>query len=107
MLILLVAVLLGVHDPHHCPALVEDLPRAGTFSNLSLYSRIDISRPFQDPVQPPMLLSLALPHLPAPLPSVIINGMKYMQIGSVFFDDIAVLLFGVGFIIWLASWFAG
>ncbi|GJE99758.1 hypothetical protein PsYK624_160290 [Phanerochaete sordida] len=59
-----------------------------------------------DPVQPPMLLSLALPHLPAPLPSIIINGMKYMQIGSVFFDDIAVLLFGVGFIIWLASWFA-
>ena len=36
----------------------------------------------------------------------ILNGMKYMQIGSVFLDDIAVLLFGVGFIIWFASWFA-
>lgn len=52
-----------------------------------------------------MLLSLALPHLPAPLPSLILNGMKYMQFGSVFIDDIAVLLFGVGAIIWLASWF--
>lgn len=53
-----------------------------------------------------MLLSLALPHLPPPLPSIILNGMKYMQIGSVFLDDVAVLLFGVGFVVWLASWFA-
>ncbi|EKM60550.1 uncharacterized protein PHACADRAFT_246560 [Phanerochaete carnosa HHB-10118-sp] len=59
-----------------------------------------------DPVRLPTLLSFALPHLPAPLPSLILNGMKYMQIGSVFIDDIAVLLFGVGFIIWLASCFA-
>lgn len=62
--------------------------------------------PVQDPVQPPMLLSLALPSLPSPLPSLILNGMKYLQIGSVFLDDIAVLLFGIGMIIWVASWFA-
>lgn len=59
----------------------------------------------QDPVQPPMLLALALPHLPPPLPSVILNGMKYLQIGSVFLDDIAILLFGIGLIVWIASWF--
>lgn len=53
-----------------------------------------------------MLLSLALPHLPSPLPSIILNGMKYLQIGSIFVDDIAVLLFGIGVLIWVASWFA-
>lgn len=53
-----------------------------------------------------MLLSLALPHLPSPLPSIILSGMKYLQIGSIFVDDIAVLLFGIGVLIWVASWFA-
>ncbi|KAI0641087.1 hypothetical protein C8Q79DRAFT_991594 [Trametes meyenii] len=57
-----------------------------------------------DPVQPPMLLAFALPHLPPPLPAVITNGMKYLQIGGVFFDDISALLVGVGFLIWAASW---
>ncbi|KAI0683330.1 hypothetical protein BC835DRAFT_1296299 [Cytidiella melzeri] len=58
-----------------------------------------------DPVRPHMLVSLALPHLPSPIPSIILNGMKYWQIGSIFLDDIAVLLFGVGVIIWVSSWF--
>lgn len=52
-----------------------------------------------------MLVSMALPHLPSPIPSIILTGMKYWQIGSVFLDDMAVLLFGIGFIIWLSSWF--
>ncbi|KAI0344198.1 hypothetical protein BDW22DRAFT_1406601 [Trametopsis cervina] len=58
-----------------------------------------------DPVRPHMLVSLALPHLPPPIPSVVLNGMKYWQIGTIFLDDIAVLLFGIGFIIWICSWF--
>ncbi|KAI0089902.1 hypothetical protein BDY19DRAFT_91760 [Irpex rosettiformis] len=58
-----------------------------------------------DPVRPHMLVSLALPHLPPPIPSVVLNGMKYWQICSVFLDDIAVLLFGIGLIIWFSSWF--
>ncbi|PSS00609.1 hypothetical protein PHLCEN_2v4119 [Hermanssonia centrifuga] len=58
-----------------------------------------------DPIRPHMLVSLALPHLPPPLPSIILNVMKYLQIGSVFLDDIAALLFGVGLLVWLASWF--
>ncbi|KAI0324455.1 hypothetical protein GY45DRAFT_380364 [Cubamyces sp. BRFM 1775] len=57
-----------------------------------------------DPVQPPMLLALALPHLPYPLPAIITNGMKYLQIGGVFFDDISALIVGLGILVWAASW---
>ncbi|KAI8983280.1 hypothetical protein BD414DRAFT_77199 [Trametes punicea] len=57
-----------------------------------------------DPVQPPMLLALALPHLPPPLPTIITNGMKYLQIGGVFFDDISAVIVGLGFLVWAASW---
>ncbi|KAI0717498.1 hypothetical protein C8T65DRAFT_640782 [Cerioporus squamosus] len=59
-----------------------------------------------DPIQPPMLLSLALPHLPPPLPAVITNGLKYLQIGGVFLDDISALVVGIGFLIWVANWVA-
>ncbi|KAH9891202.1 hypothetical protein C8Q73DRAFT_792635 [Cubamyces lactineus] len=57
-----------------------------------------------DPVQPPMLLALALPHLPSPLPAIVTNGMKYLQIGGVFFDDISALIVGIGLLVWAASW---
>ncbi|THH30390.1 hypothetical protein EUX98_g3793 [Antrodiella citrinella] len=57
-----------------------------------------------DRVQTPMLLSFALPHLPPPLPSIIVNGLKYLQIGSVFLDDVAGLLVAIGLLIWFASW---
>ncbi|KAI0638888.1 hypothetical protein C8Q77DRAFT_1078163 [Trametes polyzona] len=57
-----------------------------------------------DPVQPPMLLALALPHLPPPIPALITNGMKYLQIAGVFFDDVSALIIGIGFLIWIASW---
>lgn len=53
-----------------------------------------------------MLLALALPHLPPPLPAVITNGLKYLQIGGVFLDDISALIVGVGFLIWVANWVA-
>lgn len=52
-----------------------------------------------------MIVSLALPHLPKPVPSVILNGMKYWQIGRIFLDDLAALLFGIGLIIWISGWF--
>lgn len=58
----------------------------------------------QDPVRPPMLLSMALQQMPPTVSSIVLNGMKYMQIGSVFFDDVAALLVGLGLLIWLASW---
>ncbi|PPQ78812.1 hypothetical protein CVT25_010681 [Psilocybe cyanescens] len=59
-----------------------------------------------DTVQPPTLLALALPHLPSPLPSLIINSLKYMQMGSLFLDDLSGLVVGVGFIIYFSGWFA-
>lgn len=60
-----------------------------------------------DVVQPPALLALVLPHLPPPIPSVIMNVMKYMQMGSVFLDDLAGLVVGIGFIVYFAGLFAG
>ncbi|KAF9554780.1 hypothetical protein CPC08DRAFT_712650 [Agrocybe pediades] len=59
-----------------------------------------------DSVQPPTLLALALPHLPSPLPSLIINSMKYMQMGSLFLDDLSGLVVGIGFIIYFSGWLA-
>ncbi|KAJ3735287.1 hypothetical protein DFJ43DRAFT_1151453 [Lentinula guzmanii] len=56
-----------------------------------------------DAVQPPMLLAMALPHLPPPFPSIIINGMKYLQLASILVDDLAILTVGVGFFIWIAG----
>lgn len=61
----------------------------------------------QDTPQLPMLLALALPHLPPPIPSLTTNGLAYLKIGSVFLDDIAGLLVGIGLMIWVASWLAG
>ena len=57
-------------------------------------------------IRPPALLSLALPHLPPPLPTIILTVLKYLQIGGIFLNDIAALLFGVGFFVWLSSWLA-
>ncbi|KAF5382792.1 hypothetical protein D9757_007315 [Collybiopsis confluens] len=56
-----------------------------------------------DAVHPPMLVAMALPHLPPPFPSIIINGMKYLQLGSILLDDLAILAVGVGFFIWIAG----
>ncbi|KAF8816710.1 hypothetical protein BYT27DRAFT_7333322 [Phlegmacium glaucopus] len=56
-------------------------------------------------VQPPMLLAMTLPHLPPPFPSIIINSLKYMQMGSLFLDDLAGLVVGIGFIIYFSGWF--
>ncbi|KAG6886558.1 hypothetical protein C0992_003383 [Termitomyces sp. T32_za158] len=58
-----------------------------------------------DAVQPPTLLAFVLPHLPPPLPSIIVNGLKYLQMGSLFLDDLAGLLVGIGFIIMFSGWF--
>ncbi|KAF9466894.1 hypothetical protein BDZ94DRAFT_1250047 [Collybia nuda] len=59
-----------------------------------------------DAVQPPTLLALALPHLPPPLPSLIVNGMKYLQMGSLFLDDLSGLVVGIGLIVLFSGWFA-
>ncbi|GBE78578.1 hypothetical protein BKA93DRAFT_902562 [Sparassis latifolia] len=77
---------------------------AFTTSILVLHSWRVFSR--LDTIQTPMLLAFALPHLPPPLPSIITNGMKYLQIGGIFLDDLAALLVGLGFLVWIAGWLA-
>ena len=53
-----------------------------------------------------MLLALALPSLPPPIPAFVTNGLKYLQIGGVFLDDISALIVGTGLLIWIANWVA-
>ncbi|KAI9452184.1 hypothetical protein BJY52DRAFT_1294473 [Lactarius psammicola] len=52
-----------------------------------------------DPAQPPMLLSLALPHLPKPLPSIIMHGFGYMQLAGAILDDLAAAVVAIGLFI--------
>ncbi|KAG5337486.1 hypothetical protein C0989_009522 [Termitomyces sp. Mn162] len=66
----------------------------------------DVALMMRDTVQPPTLLAIVLPHLPPPLPSIIVNGLKYFQMGSLFLDDLAGLLVGIGFIVMFSGWFA-
>ncbi|KAF6751266.1 hypothetical protein DFP72DRAFT_1172348 [Ephemerocybe angulata] len=56
-------------------------------------------------VQPPALLALALPHIPPPFPSLIINSLKYIRMLSMFVDDIAGLVVGLGFVVYFAGLF--
>ncbi|KAL1952391.1 hypothetical protein VTO73DRAFT_1540 [Trametes versicolor] len=82
---------------------VQTVPFFWAFSTLALVLHSWRIFTNLDPVQPPMLLALALPSLPPPLPAIIINGMKYLQIGGVFFDDLSALIVGIGFLIWVAG----
>ncbi|KAG1741785.1 uncharacterized protein EDB91DRAFT_1222103 [Suillus paluster] len=58
-------------------------------------------------VRPPTLLALALPHLPPPFPSIITNGLRYIQMGGAILDDLSAIVFGIGMVILIAGWFAG
>ena len=51
----------------------------------------------------PMLVSMALPHLPPPLPALVTNAFHYIRMSLDFLDDLAVLVVTVGFIVWAAS----
>ncbi|EIM91991.1 uncharacterized protein STEHIDRAFT_126882 [Stereum hirsutum FP-91666 SS1] len=57
--------------------------------------------------QPPMLLMLALPHLPKPLPTLVLTGLKYIQMGSTLLDDIAAVLVALGLLVAVSGWLAG
>ncbi|KAH8111427.1 hypothetical protein DFH11DRAFT_1729368 [Phellopilus nigrolimitatus] len=60
-----------------------------------------------NPVQPPMLLALALPHLPPLASSFILNALGYLRMGGMLLDDVAGLIVGVGFLVWVAGWAVG
>jgi len=59
-----------------------------------------------DTVQPPMLIALALPHLPPIVSSTIMTTLKYLQLGSLFLDDLSGLIVGLGFMVLLSRWLA-
>ncbi|KAK0228778.1 hypothetical protein IW262DRAFT_1352928 [Armillaria fumosa] len=54
----------------------------------------------------PFLLNMAVPFLPPQLSSTIVYGWKYLSLFSMLLDDLAGLIVGLGFIVWVASWFA-
>ncbi|PFH48214.1 hypothetical protein AMATHDRAFT_150439 [Amanita thiersii Skay4041] len=58
-----------------------------------------------DALQPPTLLAIALPHLPQQLSSIVVNGLRYLKMGSMLLDDIAWLVVGLGFLVYIATWF--
>ncbi|KAI0044060.1 hypothetical protein FA95DRAFT_1583899 [Auriscalpium vulgare] len=64
------------------------------------------NRPAQDAIQPPMLLMLALPHLPKPLPFVIMTALKYFQMAGAIFDDLAAAIVAFGLFVALAGFLA-
>lgn len=51
-----------------------------------------------------MLLEIALPYLPAPLPQAILTLLKYSQMVSMVIDDLAILVFGIGLVIFVSNW---
>lgn len=64
------------------------------------------TQPSQNEVQPPALLALAISHIPPPFPSLITNGLRYLRMGGAFLDDLSAVVFGMGMVIVIASWFA-
>jgi hypothetical protein len=56
-----------------------------------------------DDVRPPVVVQMALLSLPQPIPSLIMNCYKYSQILGVLLDDIAGVIVGIGFSVWLAN----
>jgi hypothetical protein len=53
----------------------------------------------QDSTQPPLLLRLVLPYLPKPLPSMIMYGMKHLQLLGTLADDLAAAVVAIGLFI--------
>jgi len=56
-----------------------------------------------DSAQPPLLLTLALPYLPKPLPSVIMYGLRYLQLLGTLLDDLAAAVVAMGLFIAASS----
>lgn len=77
---------------------------AGIVSASLAYPTQPVLTVTQDKVQPPMLLSLALPYLPAPLPTLITLSLKYVNMAGFFLDDVAALIVGMGFLVWVGGW---
>ncbi|KAK2459756.1 hypothetical protein APHAL10511_008188 [Amanita phalloides] len=57
-----------------------------------------------DTLRPPAFLSLVLPHLPPQISTFVVSGLRYLQMGSMLLDDIAWVLVGLGFLVYVANW---
>ncbi|KIO31176.1 hypothetical protein M407DRAFT_241884 [Tulasnella calospora MUT 4182] len=61
----------------------------------------------EPPPQPPSgILGMVISNLPPPFPNAIQTGLKYLQMGGAVMDDLSVLVFAVGVIVWGAGLFA-
>lgn len=49
---------------------------------------------------------MVISNLPPPFPNAIQTGLKYLQMGGAVMDDLSVLVFAVGVIVWGAGLFA-
>lgn len=98
---------LGMKGPLEMSALqIEFVPFFWAFTTLQiLLHSLRIFSGF-DAVQPPTLIALALPHLPPTASSIIVNALKYLQMGSLFLNDLSGLVVGLGFIVAFCVWFA-
>ncbi|KAG8936902.1 hypothetical protein FRC03_008608 [Tulasnella sp. 419] len=56
------------------------------------------------PLPPSGILGLALMNLPPPIPTILSTARKYLSMGGAVMDDLSVLLFAIGFLIWGAGW---
>lgn len=92
---------LALHSLHIFSGLVRRYP-----ANICPKAR-SLCFPSQNTTQPPMLLMLALPHLPKPLPTLVLTGLKYIQMGSTLLDDIAAVLVALGLLVAVSGWLAG
>jgi hypothetical protein len=84
---------------------VQVVPIFWTFVvlQLSLHSLRLFSESREAP-QLPSLLAIVLPHLPPPIPSVIITGMKYLKMVGMVLDDLSVFIFALGVVVWFSGW---
>lgn len=102
-----VAFLLGFHDVANCVTFSADIFRfCACLFNIFLVLLTCSILNVQDAVQPPTLIALALPHLPPTVSSIIMNTLKYLQMGSLFLDDLSGLVVGLGFIVFFSGWLA-
>lgn len=78
---------------------VETVPFFWAFVSLELALHSIRIFSGSDSAQLPMLLSLALPYLPKPFPSIIMHGFGYMQLAGAILNDLAAAVVAIGLFI--------
>ena len=52
----------------------------------------------------PSLVQMVIPHLPPPIPTYIRNAFQWLQIATLFLDDVAVFIVGLGVVVYVSAW---